>query len=56
MSVLEDADVDMPPKGSKRPRRASSEAANKPSERAELFGGSKEDPLAMGRKKPAPRG
>ena len=55
-SVSEDADMGMPPKGQKRPRRASSEAANKSSKRAELSGDSEEDLLAMGRKKPAPRG
>ena len=55
-SALEDADVGMPPKGQKRPRRASSEAANKSPERAELSGDSEEDLLTMGRKKPAPRG
>ena len=54
--VLGDADADMPPKGPKRLRRASAEAANKSSERVELSGDSEEDPLAMGRKKPAPRG
>jgi hypothetical protein len=55
-SALEDAEVDMPPKGPKMLRRASSEAANKSSERAELSGDSEEDLLTMGRKKPAPRG
>jgi hypothetical protein len=55
-SVSEDADMGMPPKGQKRPRRASSEAANKSSERVELSGDSEEDPLETGRKKPAPRG
>jgi hypothetical protein len=55
-SALTDADVGMPPKDQKRPRRASSEAANKSSERAELSGDFEEDPLATGRKKPAPRG